>query len=141
MMLSTSWTGGGTDYGGCAGRHAAFTPQTGYNYCDVTTYYEPNFWPDRSARGDGRKIDYGRRCGDARMGIFGTRQREHGVRRDSRRHLEHDHDRRVAAHRRRDSRQQGRLGHRRPGDAIYDRRMFAGRAPSPSPTLRRPTAG
>ena len=25
MLLSTSWTGGGTDYGGCAGRHAAFT--------------------------------------------------------------------------------------------------------------------
>jgi type II secretory pathway pseudopilin PulG len=45
MMLSPSWTSGGTDYGGCASRHAAFTPQTGYNYCDATTFYEPIFWP------------------------------------------------------------------------------------------------
>jgi prepilin-type processing-associated H-X9-DG protein len=45
MMLSTTWTGGGTDYGGCVGRHAAFTLQTGYNLCDGTMYYEPNFFP------------------------------------------------------------------------------------------------
>jgi prepilin-type processing-associated H-X9-DG protein len=45
MMLSTAWTGGGTDYGGCAGRHAAFTPRTGYNLCDATMFYEPNFYP------------------------------------------------------------------------------------------------
>ena len=31
---STQWTGGGTDYGGCAGRHAAFTTTTPYAYCD-----------------------------------------------------------------------------------------------------------
>ncbi len=46
MMLSPSWTGGGTDYGGCAGRHAAFTLKTGYNLCDASTFYEPNFYPD-----------------------------------------------------------------------------------------------
>ena len=46
MMLSPSWTGGGTDYGGCAGRHAAFTLKTGYNLCDATTFYEPNFYPE-----------------------------------------------------------------------------------------------
>ncbi len=45
MMLSTAWTGGGTDYGGCAGRHAAFTLDTGYNLCDATRYYEPGFFP------------------------------------------------------------------------------------------------
>jgi prepilin-type processing-associated H-X9-DG protein len=45
MMLLPSWTGGGTDYGGCAGRYAAFTLQTGYNLCDATMYYKPNFYP------------------------------------------------------------------------------------------------
>ncbi len=45
MMLSPMWTGGGTDYGGCAGRHAAFTLNTGYNICDATTRYEPNYYP------------------------------------------------------------------------------------------------
>jgi prepilin-type processing-associated H-X9-DG protein len=45
MMLSPAWTGGGTDYGGCAGRHAAFSKTTGYNICDATMYYEPNFRP------------------------------------------------------------------------------------------------
>jgi prepilin-type processing-associated H-X9-DG protein len=45
MLLSSAWTGGGTDYGGCAGRHAAFTLQTGYNLCDATMYYEPGFFP------------------------------------------------------------------------------------------------
>lgn len=47
MMLSPSWTGGGTDYGGCAGRHAAFTNETGHNLCDASTYYEPNYCPAR----------------------------------------------------------------------------------------------
>lgn len=45
MMLAPSWTGGGTDYGGCAGRHAAFTNETGYNLCDATTFFEPSFHP------------------------------------------------------------------------------------------------
>jgi prepilin-type processing-associated H-X9-DG protein len=44
-MLAASWTGGGTDYGGCAGRHAAFTLKTGYNICDASMRYEPNFSP------------------------------------------------------------------------------------------------
>jgi len=45
MMLEPWWTGGGTDYGGCVGRHAAFTSNTSYNLCDATMYYEPNFYP------------------------------------------------------------------------------------------------
>ena len=45
MMLTPSWPGGGTDYGGCAGRHAAFTLKTGYNLCDASMYFEPNFFP------------------------------------------------------------------------------------------------
>jgi prepilin-type processing-associated H-X9-DG protein len=46
MMLSSTWTGGGTDYGGCAGRHAAFTLETGHNLCDASMHYEPEFRPD-----------------------------------------------------------------------------------------------
>ena len=72
MMLSPSWTGGGTDYGGCAGRHAAFTPETGYNLCDVTTYYEPTFWPIVRQGSVTVSADYGRKCGDGRQGIFGA---------------------------------------------------------------------
>jgi prepilin-type processing-associated H-X9-DG protein len=45
MMLSNAWTGGGTDYGGCVGRHAAFTLKTGYNLCDATMFYDQNFYP------------------------------------------------------------------------------------------------
>ena len=33
-MLSTAWTGGGTDYGGCVGRHAGFDPQH-FADCDM----------------------------------------------------------------------------------------------------------
>jgi prepilin-type processing-associated H-X9-DG protein len=44
-VASWPWTGGGTDYGGCAGRHAAFTLETGYNLCDASTYYDPNYFP------------------------------------------------------------------------------------------------
>ena len=46
MMLSPAWIGGGIDYGGCAGRHAAFTLNTGYNLCDASTFYEPNYFPN-----------------------------------------------------------------------------------------------
>ena len=46
MMLEPWWSGGGTDYGGCAGRHAAFTLKTGYNLCDATMSYSPNFLPN-----------------------------------------------------------------------------------------------
>lgn len=45
MMLESWWPGGGTDYGGCVGRHAAFTNETGYNLCDASMFYEPNFYP------------------------------------------------------------------------------------------------
>ena len=45
MMLSSLWTGGGTDYGGCAGRHATFTLKTGYNLCDAAMHYDPDFLP------------------------------------------------------------------------------------------------
>jgi prepilin-type processing-associated H-X9-DG protein len=45
IMLSPAWTGGGTDYGGCAGRHAAFALNMGYNICDASMYYEPGFFP------------------------------------------------------------------------------------------------
>jgi prepilin-type processing-associated H-X9-DG protein len=65
MMLNKSWTGGGTDYGGCAGRHAAFTNETGYNLCDATMHYDPEFRPRDK---DGKLVD------DApgkRMGVFG----------------------------------------------------------------------
>ena len=54
MMLSSAWTGGGTDYGGCAGRHAAFTLQTGYNLCDESMHYRPDFCPTDAS---GQKVD------------------------------------------------------------------------------------
>ncbi len=63
MILSPSWTGGGTDYGGCAGRHAAFTLKTGYNLCDASTFYEPNFYPDPFTAEDDTE--------EKRWGIFG----------------------------------------------------------------------
>ena len=72
-MLSTSWTGGGTYYGGCAGRHAAFTPQTGYNYCDATTFYEPIFWPALVMGTETVMADVpGRMTQSSRIGVFGT---------------------------------------------------------------------
>ncbi len=63
MLLSPSWTGGGTDYGGCAGRHAAFTLNTGYNLCDASTFYEPNFYPEPFTAEDDTE--------EKRWGIFG----------------------------------------------------------------------
>jgi prepilin-type processing-associated H-X9-DG protein len=45
IMLSPVWIGGGTDYGGCAGRHAAFSLKTDYNLCDATMHYKPDFRP------------------------------------------------------------------------------------------------
>jgi len=65
MMLEPSWMGGGTDYGGCVGRHAAFTNKTGYNLCDATMHYEPDFQPkDKS----GNLVDD---IPEKRWGIFG----------------------------------------------------------------------
>jgi prepilin-type processing-associated H-X9-DG protein len=63
MMLSTAWTGGATDYGGCAGRHAAFTLTTGYNLCDATMHYDPDFLPAPMKKSDDTP--------DTRWGIFG----------------------------------------------------------------------
>lgn len=65
MMLDPSWEGGGTDYGSCAGRHAAFTNKTGYNLCDATTHYEPDFRPIGL---DAKPVDDD---ADGRWGIFG----------------------------------------------------------------------
>ena len=63
MMLSPEWTGGGTDYGGCAGRHAAFSLPTGYNLCDATMHYDPEFIP--------APITKAQRYARHRWGIFG----------------------------------------------------------------------
>jgi prepilin-type processing-associated H-X9-DG protein len=63
LMLSVAWTGGGTDYGGCAGRHAAFTLKTGYNLCDATMHYAPDFVPAPIKKGDDTP--------EKRWGIFG----------------------------------------------------------------------
>ena len=68
---------------------------------------------------------YGRQPPRTRMtrwGIFGRVNVCTHVWRDPRRPLEHDHDRRTAAHHRSEPRQQGRLGHRRAGHALYHRR-------------------
>ncbi len=62
-MLAPWWPGGGTDYGGCAGRHAAFTLKTSYNLCDASTFYEPNFYPEPFTAEDDTEAK--------RWGIFG----------------------------------------------------------------------
>ena len=54
---------GGTDYGGCAGRHAAFSLPTGYNLCDATMHYEPEFVPAPITKANDTP--------DTRWGIFG----------------------------------------------------------------------
>ena len=64
MMLAPWWPGGGIDWGGCAGRHAAFTTENGYNLCDATMFYEPSFYPTYIA---GKDDDVAKR----RWGIFG----------------------------------------------------------------------
>ncbi|MBN1395116.1 MAG: DUF1559 domain-containing protein [Pirellulales bacterium] len=46
MMLEPWWPGGGTDYGGCAGRHAAFSLETGYNLCDASMVFDPHYYPE-----------------------------------------------------------------------------------------------
>jgi prepilin-type processing-associated H-X9-DG protein len=66
MMLSPEWTGGGTDYGGCAGRHAAFSLKTGYNLCDASMHYDPDFRPADPT--NGKKVEDTEK---SRWGIFG----------------------------------------------------------------------
>ena len=68
MMLSSTWTGGGTDYGGCVGRHAAFSKATGYNVCDATMYYESNFYPSLLM---GKVVAKVPEVESTRWGIFG----------------------------------------------------------------------
>jgi len=65
MMLTESWTGGGTDYGGCTGRHAAFTNRAGYNLCDATMHYDPDFQPKDK---EGKLVDD---APQKRLGVFG----------------------------------------------------------------------
>jgi hypothetical protein len=62
MLLEGWWPGGGTDYGGCAGRHAALTGDN-YNLCGATMHYDPDFVPVLGLE----KIDEESR----RWGIFG----------------------------------------------------------------------
>ena len=65
MMLSPEWTGGGTDYGGCAGRYAVFSLTTAYNQCDATMVYEPGFSPNPLA--DNGRQSRRRICGGASL--------------------------------------------------------------------------
>jgi prepilin-type processing-associated H-X9-DG protein len=65
-MPSPVWTGGGTDYGGCAGRHAAFTLDSGYNLCDASMRYEPDFQPANPSNKEQVKD-----AEKSRWGIFG----------------------------------------------------------------------
>ena len=76
MMLSPAWTGGGTDYGGCVGRHAAFSKATGYNVCDATMYYKPNFYPSLLM---GKVVAKGRRSRIDAMGHLRPRKRLHPI--------------------------------------------------------------
>lgn len=70
MMLTTTWTGGGTDYGGCAGRHAAFTNETSYNLCDASMAYSPTFVPVVKEK-SGATPSEAEDTEERRWGIFG----------------------------------------------------------------------
>ena len=67
ILLATTWTGGGTDYGGCAGRHLAFTYDTFQKSNAGTALCTANFYPAPFAS-SGNYID-----NDAakRWGVFG----------------------------------------------------------------------
>jgi prepilin-type processing-associated H-X9-DG protein len=45
LLLVTSWTGGGTDYGGCAGRHMPFTNNSDQISNDASAIPSPTFYP------------------------------------------------------------------------------------------------
>jgi prepilin-type N-terminal cleavage/methylation domain-containing protein len=51
IMQTTSWSGGGTDYGGCAGRHYAFDTATGYPSQTGSGTCTNNFYPPPFASG------------------------------------------------------------------------------------------
>ena len=71
--LSTRWTGGGTDYGGCAGRHAAFTTAN-YYYADPTingSYGAYNYYPFTPVVTQGRTSTTVSPTASNQAGIFG----------------------------------------------------------------------
>jgi prepilin-type N-terminal cleavage/methylation domain-containing protein len=54
IMLTTAWAGGGTDYGGCAGRHYAFSVATNYpSQAGTATCPTYNFIPPPFTTGTG----------------------------------------------------------------------------------------
>ena len=63
MMLSPAWTGGGTHYAGCAGRHVA-SPSRPVTICATSMHYQPHFCPIY----DGKKVEDAEK---KRWGIFG----------------------------------------------------------------------
>lgn len=111
MMLSPAWKGGGTDYGGCAGRHAAFTLDTGYNICDASMLYKPTYSDNRRKRHRGPAL-----------GHLRTGEHQHHARRNHRWRVKHHNDRGTTADQQHGTDKQGRLGHRRPGNVVHHRR-------------------
>ncbi len=109
-MLSSSWVGGGTDYGGCLGAGNGWVNDTkAHKFTDTSTVAEQ--WYNSAA-----------------IGIFSPNDAT-GFRAIQERRIQHDHDRRVAtAGRFRDAANQpGRLGAWRGGHLVHDRPEGNGR--------------
>ena len=114
MMLSSQWTGGGTDYGGCAGRHAAFTPQDRLQPLRRHDVLRSGlFARRRSERADDTRRPWGifgrinvsTKFGEIRDGLSNT--------------IMTGELQRITAT---TPSEQGRLGDRRPGHALHHRR-------------------
>lgn len=70
LLLYSTWGGGGSDYGGCAGRHDAFTNSANQESQAGTTIFSTNFYPKPFKSGTGVGSDgVGNEL--QRWGIFG----------------------------------------------------------------------
>lgn len=67
-MLVSTWTGGGTDYGGCVGRHPGFNSDTNHSVLDANQAYQQPTPPNiNGIYVNGASND----TGTKRWGIFG----------------------------------------------------------------------
>ena len=95
--VATTWQGGGTDYGGCVGRHSAYTTDTKpyprtLSVQPRLSQARPLATPITSSHPKAREHAFRKRVGHLRPD-----QSVHQFRLDQRRHFQHHHDRRVAA--------------------------------------------
>ena len=88
-LLNTTWTGGGTDYGGCVGRHLCLRHRRRQPLrAGCRHVYLPH----------GSRLMASARFGHEMLGHFRPNQPEHHLRRHPRRPVRHHRHRRTAAH-------------------------------------------